>query len=302
MTMKATTTDLRRQLALGLDVRKGTFWMLLSLAGFSFNALVIGRATASQEVSVWTAMVLRGLVGMFVVLALAPGELRTGWKRLFTNRLMLERGVVGSFGIAAFYYTLAGLGTGKATLINNSWSVFAAVMATWMLGERLGAIRLLGLVFALGGLGLLLGVGWDVLATIHFMEGLAIVGAILSAVAVIAIRQLSATTSSALIYASQCVYCFLIGLPLAVPELSHLSLAQWGWMSGAAVAVSLAQLAMTEGFRYLTVASGGAFQMVLPLMISALSVWLFGEVFTTAQILGALLIVGGSAITVLRRS
>lgn len=276
--------------------------MLLSIAGFSFNALVIGRATSDAQVSVWTAMVMRGVVGMVIVAALAPADLRRGWKLLFTNRLMLERGIIGSLGIAAFYYTLAGLGAGKATLINNSWSLFAAVMAAWLIREPLGILRAAGLVIALFGLALLLGVGWDVLASIHFMEGLALVGAILSAIAVIAIRQLSATTSSALIYASQCVYCFLIGLPFALPELGNLAAAQWAWMFMAAVAVSFAQIAMTEGFRYLTVASGGAFQMALPLVITAFSVWLFGEHFSQTQFFGGVLIVLGSGVTVLRRT
>jgi len=276
--------------------------MLLSIAGFTFNALVIGRATSDAQVSVWTAMVLRGVVGMFIVTALAPVELRRGWKRLFTNRLMLERGIIGSLGIAAFYYTMSGLGVGKATLINNSWSLFAAVMAAWIIGEPLGMVRAGGLMVALLGLGMLLGVGWDVLASIHLMEALAILGAIFSAVAVIAIRQLSATTSSALIYASQCVYCVLIGLPLALPELTTLAASQWMWMLSAAVAVGLAQLAMTEGFRYLTVAAGGAFQMVLPLVITAFSVWMFGETFSVTQFWGGLIIVLGSAMTVLRRT
>lgn len=300
--MNAPNKNLTTPVIPGRDLRRGTLWMLLSMAGFTFNALVIGRSTSDAQVSVWTAMLLRGTVGLFIVAALAPLELRRHWTQLFTQRLMLERGIVGSLGIAAFYYTMSGLGVGKATLINNSWSLFAAVMAAWMIKEPLGIARAGGLLVALMGLGMLLGVGWDVLASIHFMEGLALLGAIFSALAVIAIRQLSATSSSALIYASQCVYCVLIGLPFALPELGTLPAAQWMWMILAAVAVGFAQIAMTEGFRYLTVASGGAFQMALPLVISLFSVWLFGEYFSMGQFWGGVLIVLGSGLTVLRRT
>ena len=295
--MTPTTTHQRQD-----NIRLGTLWMLLSLAGFSFNSLVIGRVTVGHgHTSPWAAMVLRGIVGLLTVQVIAPGVLRLHWKDLFANRLMLERGLIGTLGIASYYYTMGPLGTGKATLINNSWAVFAAIMATLVLGEKLGLVRLLGLCVALSGLAMLLGVGWDVLATVHGLEWIAVGGAVASAVAVVAIRQLSATHSSAIIYASQCVYCVLLGLPFAVKDISVLSLSQWGWMCGAAVSVSIAQLAMTEGFRHLTVAAGGAFQMVLPLLISGLSIWLFGESFTSAQMLGAVLIVSGSVATVLKR-
>ncbi len=284
------------------NFKLGTAWMLLSLGGFAFNSLVIARVSLVHgHTSPWAAMFLRGLVGLLTVQALAPGMLRLQWKRLFTERLLAERGLIGTLGIASFYATLGALGAGKATLINNSWSVFAAVMAAIFLGERLGLVRFLGLCVALSGLALLLGVGWDILGTVHAFEWLAVVGAVLSAWAVVAIRQLSATHSSALIYASQCIYCLLVALPFAGTDLAAMSGAQWGWICGAAVAVSLAQLAMTEGFRYLTVSAGGAFQMGLPLVISSLSVVLFGETFSHSQIWGAFLIIGGSLVTVLRR-
>jgi drug/metabolite transporter (DMT)-like permease len=289
-------------LVLQTDLRRGTFWMLLSIAGFTFNALVVGRVTADHSVSVWTAMTLRGLIGLGMVFALAPQELRRDWTQLFTHRLMLERGIIGSLGIAAFYYTLAGLGTGKATLINNSWALFASIMAAWTIREPLGWVRGGGLILTLLGLGLLVGVGWDVLASIHLMEGLALLGAILSAIAVIAIRQLSAMTSSVMIYASQCVYCLLLGLPFALQEVGQLTASGWGWMLAASLAVGLAQITMTEGFRYLTVASGGAYQMALPLVITAFSVCLFGEHFTMAQLIGGFIMVAGTAVTVLRRT
>jgi drug/metabolite transporter (DMT)-like permease len=284
------------------NLKLGTFWMLLSLVGYSFNTLVIGRLTGGTvHVGPWTAMMLRGVIGLITVQVLAPGVLRAGWKKLFTQRLMLERGFIGSLGIVGLYYTLAPLGPGKATLINNSWAVFASLMATVMLKEQLGWVRMLGLLVTFSGLALLLGVGWDLFTTVSFYEWLALLGAFFSAIAVIAIRQLSATETSALIFASQCVYCFLIGLPLSLAELPLMTGSQWSWLTVAAIAVSLAQLAMTEGFRYLTVAAGGTFQMGLPLVIATLSVIWLGETFSATQLMGAACILVGSLITVLNR-
>jgi len=58
---------------------------------------------------------------------------------------------------------------------------------------------------------------------------------------------------------------------------------------------------MTEGFRYLTVAAGGTFQMGLPLVIATLSVVWLGETFSATQLMGAACILVGSLMTVLSR-
>jgi len=55
---------------------------------------------------------------------------------------------------------------------------------------------------------------------------------------------------------------------------------------------------MTEGFRFLTVAVGGAFQITLPVVISVGSILLFAEPFSMVQVLGAVFILTGSFQTV----
>ena len=62
----------------------------------------------------------------------------------------------------------------------------------------------------------------------------------------------------------------------------------------AALAAGFGQLAMTEGFRFLSVTAGSAFQMTLPLIISLGGVVFFAEHFTALQIVGGLLILAGS--------
>jgi drug/metabolite transporter (DMT)-like permease len=62
----------------------------------------------------------------------------------------------------------------------------------------------------------------------------------------------------------------------------------------AALAAGFGQLAMTEGFRFLSVTAGSAFQMTLPLIISLGGVVFFAEHFTALQIVGGVLILAGS--------
>jgi drug/metabolite transporter (DMT)-like permease len=123
---------------------------------------------------------------------------------------------------------------------------------------------------------------------------------LLAAAVVVVIRQLTRTDSSATIYASQCVYGLLIALPFALRHLPHLSGTDYSLLVLAALCASAGQLAMTEGFRFLTVAAGGAFQVMVPLIISLGGVAFFGEHFTGLQVLGGVLILSGSFVAVRR--
>ena len=69
-------------------------------------------------------------------------------------------------------------------------------------------------------------------------------------------------------------------------------------LTAAALCASVGQLAMTEGFRFLSVAAGGAFQMTVPVVISLASIGLFAEPFTLAQSIGGVLVLWGSYHTV----
>jgi drug/metabolite transporter (DMT)-like permease len=132
-------------------------------------------------------------------------------------------------------------------------------------------------------------------------ELLAIVGAFVAAAVVVIIRQLTLTETSGTIFASQCAYTALMALPfvfsLPMPSLTDLAL-----LTTAALLASLGQLTMTEGFRYLPVSIGGAFQILLPLTITLSGIALFKESFSAPQAAGAALILFGCYQTVMSKA
>ncbi|MCE9518745.1 MAG: DMT family transporter [Verrucomicrobia bacterium] len=128
--------------------------------------------------------------------------------------------------------------------------------------------------------------------------GCSLGGAIIAAMVVVVIRQLTKTETSATIFASQCIYGLLLALPFAARGVVHLGSVDIALLIVAALSAAIGQLAMTEGFRFLTVAAGGAFQITLPLVISLGGILFFDERFTWAQALGGALIIAGSFQTV----
>lgn len=284
--------------------RRGAVWMLVSLTCFTGNALLLKVLASARHADPWMALTFRAGLGLLITMALFAPSGALKLRSSFQNWLLASRGVLGALGTAAYYITIGPLGAGKATLIGNTWCVFAAILAAFVLHEKLGAMKLGGIVLALGGLALLTGMTPGSLAEFGRHEMIALTGALLAATVVVVIRQLTRTESSATIFASQCVYGILLGVPVAFSHFTPLGWTDVGLLTAAAVCATFGQLAMTEGFRFLSVAAGGAFQNLVPVSITLGSISLFAEPFSTAQALGAVLVLWGSFQTVLggRRS
>lgn len=199
--------------------------------------------------------------------------------------------MTGLLGTAAYYWTIPSLGAGKATLITNTYIVFASFIAMFTLGERLQWKRLLWLGSAFLGIVLLVGpdeesrrlsVGWP--------ETIALLGAGLAAWAVVLVRQLSQTYSIGTIYLAQCLWILLPIAVLAAPSLSALDAPGAGLLLLAALAAGGGQLAMNEGFRCLDVTTGASIQTLWPVGTTFGGWLLFDERFGAGQWLGAVLI------------
>jgi drug/metabolite transporter (DMT)-like permease len=169
-----------------------------------------------------------------------------------------------------------------------------------VLGERFGPLLAAGSVAALAGLALLTNAfGADSHANLYDLA--AVISALSAAYVVVTIRQLHATDHSSTIFAAQCVYGLLI---CAAPALLHpqpVSPLAWGMMTLAGLFAAIGQLTMTRAFRDLSVAEGSLLQMLVPLGIAAGGVLFFAESFTLHEIAGAALILGGTALTAVRR-
>jgi drug/metabolite transporter (DMT)-like permease len=136
---------------------------------------------------------------------------------------------------------------------------------------------------------------------VGFAEGIALAGAFAAALVVVVIRQLTLTETSGTIFASQCFYAGLLALPflftLPLPGITDVAL-----LTASALMAALGQLAMTEGFRFLPVSTGGAIQMLLPLVLTVAGVLFFAEPFSLVQGAGAACILAGCHLVVAQRS
>jgi drug/metabolite transporter (DMT)-like permease len=265
--------------------------MLLAAACFVANVLII-RALGRTGAEVWVISGLRFAAGLGLCLVFHCRTLDV--VALATKPRLILRGLVGGAATYGFYLTVVHLGAGRATLLNNSYVIFSALLAVAMLGEPFRRPLALGAVAALTGLGLLTGAAFG-FTRVGSYDAVALIVALASAWIVVAIRQLHHEgVSTATIFASQCVY----GLVLCAPFL----LANTTWPEPALCAglvlggccAGAGQLAMTSAYRHLAVGEGALLQTLVPLGIAAGGVIFFGERLGVPEIAGGLLIVAGS--------
>ncbi len=276
--------------------------MLLSAAFFTANALIIRALGTVQAVDVWLLVCVRFIVGLVLILAVfRVGPEAFQPHHLYRHRRLVWRGVAGSIGVYTYYLTVVKLGAGRATFINNTYFVMGAVFAVVMLGERFRPVLAFSGLAALAGLALItnvMGTG----AGVSVYDLIAIGSAMASAYVVVTIRQLHAEGEhTSTIFAAQCCYGLLLCLGPAVLHWAPPSLLAWVLMVVAALCAGGGQILMTRAFRDLPVAEGSLLQMLVPLGVAVGGAAFFREHFAVHELVGAALILGGSALPALSK-
>ena len=221
--------------------------------------------------------------------------------RFLNGRLLFLRGLFGGISVFLFFLSIAKLGIAKGTVISYSYPIFASVLGIVFLHEKPGWRQWLALAAALFGIILLSGSasGISGLLTVGVYEVLALVGAICSAIAVVVIKRLHDTDSTYAIFYSQCV----IGLWLIVVP-ANLVPCSIGYLGGAillgiGLAATVAQLLMTEGYRYTSVSVGSLLCMTLPVFNFLVGVLVFHEPMPLRAVVGSIIVIASCMLVIM---
>ncbi len=282
--------------------RRGIVVMLLSVAGFTVNTLLLKYLGSVREIPSLLPLLFRSAIGIVIVLAFFRGRRPTRITPVFREPLLIWRGLTGLLGTAAYYWTVPSLGAGKATLFCNTYAIFAALIAALWLGEALTWRRFGLLSTAFAGIVLLAGPsldgqGWSV----GTAELVALGGAIMAAASVVLIRQLTIRHSIGTIYLSQCVWILVPMVLFTGRHLGGLETADLVLLIIAGIAAGYGQLAMNEGYRCLTVTAGASLQMLWPVLTAIGGLAWFDERFAPLQVVGAVLILVSAWLVSTRR-
>jgi drug/metabolite transporter (DMT)-like permease len=260
--------------------------MLASVVLFAVNTLLVRAiATAAPGADGWMATLMRGAVGLLVVVAMFGHGRGLRLSGIFHSRLVLLRGVVGAVSILAFYVTITGMGAGRAVILNLTYPMWGTIIASLWLREHIRPAAMAWMAAGFAGLVVFIGGDGNLLSP-RPLDLLGIFGAMSAGWVVVIIRRLRNEEHPATVYASQAAFSLLLALPVSarVVELPNAAL---GALTLAAVIVTLGQLAMTRAYHDLSVSRGSAIQMLLPIATAAGGWLLFGETFRPLELVGA---------------
>jgi drug/metabolite transporter (DMT)-like permease len=273
----------------------GAFW-------FSVMSLLV--KVAGQRIPAMEIVLVRGVVS----LALSYWMLRrAGIPPWGSSRgLLLVRGMLGFGGLGCFYYALVHLPLAEATVIQYTNPLFTALLAAWLLRERIGRLEVACVAASLAGVLLIARPGFLVAAVDPLppaVVAIAVSGAVFSAAAYVTVRRLSRSEHPLVIV----FYFPLVTVPATIPFVLVESVwpdaREWVLLVGIGVTTQIAQVYMTRG---LQLVPAGRATAVGYMQIVFAGVWgalIFAEIPDVWSLSGASLIIGSSlALAFWRRS
>ncbi len=226
-----------------------------------------------------------GIAAVGILFAARPGTFRP-----VRRWLLVSRGLFGGLAALLYFLSIERIPAGEATLLNNTFPIWAVVLSFFLLDERPTihlavalALASAGVFLVLGGGGFRLGLGTG--------EALGILSAISGGAAITSIRALRATDNAPTIFFAFAVGGLAVSAPFAFGSWPS-NLLPYVATLGVGLVAFLAQLLMTEAYGALSVPEAAIWQQLTPIA-SYLWAITIGESFGWTTVVGVLLGVAG---------
>jgi drug/metabolite transporter (DMT)-like permease len=267
---------------------RAVLYMVCAALGFSVMAVLVKLASATLPTG--EIVLARAVVTLIVSYALVVRAGLSPWGRQ-RGRLVL-RGMLGFGGLTCYYASLAYLPLADATTIHHTTPLVTALLAWWLLRERVGWSTAFAIACGVGGVALIAHPSGEGHAPIGYV--VAVASAMFSAFAYVTVRQLARTEHPLVIV----FYFPLVATPLAIPwavaDWVTPTGIEWLLLLGIGITTQIGQVFLTMALaieRAGRTTSIGYLQVVFALIWQAT---VFGEPPAVLTIAGAALIIGGT--------
>lgn len=222
--------------------------MLGGSALFAVMATFVGLAHARDPgLSTFVTSAVRSSVNLVLLVAIARGP-RALWGD--GRPALWSRGIAGGLALLTYFACIHRLSAGEAAFLNQTSAVWVVAASPWVLKERPSPLAWLAVLGSLVGIGLLsyprgAGTG-DLLG-----RGLGLFSGLSAAAAYLSIRKAATTNSPVVVVFYFTLVSTVASVLLAVATQASppMDAATAGWLVGAGVAATVAQLLMTEAYR-----------------------------------------------------
>jgi drug/metabolite transporter (DMT)-like permease len=265
--------------------------MYMAGSALGFSAMSVLVKLASPRLPTGEIVLARALVTLILSYVMVRRADVSPWG---TQRgRLVFRGMLGFSALSCYYVSLAALPLADATVLQNTTPLVTALLAWWLLGERVGWAAAFAIACGIGGVLLVVHPGFAAGAAPAGVA-IALAGATLSATAYVTVRQLVRTEHPLVIV----FYFPLIATPLALPWAAAQAVwpspLDWLLLAGIGVATQLGQVLLTMA---LAIEHAGRATALGYLQVCFAMVWqlvVFGQAPAAGTIAGAALIIAGT--------
>ncbi len=259
----------------------------IHVSNVCFAATAIVVSLLSSTFDGWFTAFARFLVGA----AVGFGQLaatRTPF-RVVRLRPWIGRGIFGALGMILYYVSIA-LGTpGRASLFNNSFPVFVAVIAVAFLRETVRVTTIGGIALAFSGVALVL---WDGTGVSPLSDAAGIASGFFAGISYHFNKRASQTEHPVVIYLGVCLVG-LLATAHALPQAALLDARAVLLLTTAGLGAYVAQIAITIGLRDIPTTEGSV-HTFLKIPLTVVAGWAFlGNAITGRFVAGTALLLAG---------
>ena len=271
-------------------IPRGLVYMALSALGFSAMSMLV--KLASTRLPTGEIVLARGVVTLVISYAMVRRAGLSPWGT--QKKRLLFRGVLGFGGLTGYYAAIALLPIADATTIQQIVPVLTAVLAWWLLDEKVGWSTAVALCFGIAGVLVIVhpsGAGLDPNGVL-----IALGAAVCSAIAYVTVRTLSRTEHPLVIV----FYFPLVATPLAIPwAAAHWvtpSLLDLALLIAIGITTQIGQVFLTMGLAAERVGRATAVGYLQIVFAIGWQLAVFGVAPTAGTLIGAALIIGGTLV------
>ena len=274
----------------------------MAAAAFAFSLMSLLVKTVGQRLPVQEIVLVRALITFGLTWAYLT---RRGISPWGTRRaLLLLRGTLGFGALLCFFYSVVHLPLADATVIQYTNPVFASLIAALVIGERLRVRDGAYIAASLAGVLLvarpsfLFGIPQELES---LAVGIALLGALLSAAAYVAVRALTKTEEPLVIVFYFAAASVAGSIPLAAFDPVWPTGTEWLVLLGIGLATQLGQVYLTKGLREEPAGRALAVGYLQIVFAGGWGLLFFGEVPGPLSAAGFLLIAVSTAMLALQR-
>ncbi len=266
---------------------------VILVAAVLFGTMALFVRLAAREMPAVQITFVRFVGSFLILLVTTRGR---GLVRRGPAGPLILRGLIGASAIALYFIAIAGAGAGLATLLQNSYPVFAASFAALLLREPFSARLVAALALNLTGLGLVLAPEVRLHPTAAMGALAACAAALLSGGAVVAARHLRRTESASVIT----TWFMAVGMVVTAPALASglpapsvpLALA----LVGVIVTSVAGQWLLHHGLGFISVARGSLMAATSVITAAVLEAIVLGQNLGTHVLVGACCMIAAVAL------